>query len=116
MRNAVLVQVSPVRATLYRQGADGTVYNRFHLKAANRSGTEQTVVLGIEELPGTHFEGFENAVIVNAAQTQDFDFEIAAPVVAGLTPGVNHFRLTSRVGNEKESFDETFITPFKDSK
>jgi len=116
MRNAVLVQVSPVRATLYRQGADGTVYNRFHLKAANRSGTQQTVVLGIEGLPGTHFEGFENAVIVNAAQTQDFDFEIAAPVVAGLTPGVNHFRLTSRVGNEKESFDETFITPFKDSK
>jgi polyferredoxin len=116
MRNAVLVQVSPIRATLYRQGADGTVYNRFHLKAANRSRTQQTVVLGIDGLPGTRFETFENAVVVNPAQTQEFDFEIAAPLTAGLAPGVNHFRLTSRVGNEKDSFDETFITPFKDSK
>jgi len=116
MRNAVLVQVSPVRATLYRQGADGTVYNSFHLKAANRSSTQQTVVLGIEGLPGARFEGFENAVVVNAAQTQDFDFEIAASVAAGLAPGVNHFRLTSRVGNTTDSFDETFIMPFKDSK
>ena len=116
MRNAVLVQVSPVRATLYRLGPNGTVYNRFHLKAANRRGTQQTVVVGIEGLPGAHFEGFENAVVVTPAQTRDFDFEIAAPAGARLAPGVNHFRLTSRVGNEKDSFDETFIMPFEDSK
>ena len=116
MRHAVLVQVAPVRATLYRQDANGTVYNRFHLKAANRSNKQQTVVLSIEGLPGTRFEAFENAVVVNAGQTFDSDFEISASPAAGLAAGVNHFRLTSRVGNERDAFDETFITPFKDSK
>ena len=115
MRHTVLVQISPIRATLYRREKDGTVYNSFHLKAANRSRQQQTVVLGIENLAGTHFASFENAVVVEPGQTLDRDFEIAAPPGTGLAPGVNHFRMASRVGNEKESFDETFITPFTDS-
>jgi len=115
MRHAVLVQISPLRATLYRQEKDGTVYNSFHLKAANRSSQQQTVVLGIDGLAGTHFVSFENAVVVGPGQTVDRDFEIGAPSSAGLIAGVNHFQLVSRVGNERDSFDETFITPFKDS-
>jgi polyferredoxin len=115
MRHTVLVQISPVRATLYRQEKDGTVYNRFHLKAANRSPQQQTVVLGIDSLPGAHFVAFENAVVVGPGQTVERDFEIAAAPGAGPIAGVNHFSLSSRVGSERESFDETFITPFKDS-
>ena len=115
MRHAVLVQIAPVRATLYRQDKDGTVFNSFRLKLANRSRQQQTVVLAVEGLPGTHFVSFENAVVVNAGQTLERDFEIAAPPSAALAAGVNHFRLTSRVGNEREWFDETFITPFQDS-
>ncbi len=116
MRHAMLVQVAPVRASLYRQDKDGTVYNTFHLKAANRSHEQQTIVLAIEGLSGTHFVSFENAALVNPGQTFERDFEIAAPASASLPPGVNHFRLVSRVGGEQDSFDETFITPFQDSR
>jgi cytochrome c oxidase accessory protein FixG len=115
MRHSVLVQIAPVRATLYRVDKDGTVYNTFRLKAANRSHQQQTVVLGIEGLTGIHFSSFENAVVVSPGQTLERDFEIAAAPGSGLIAGVNHFSLSSRVGNERESFDETFITPFKDS-
>jgi len=115
MRHAVLVQISPLRATLYRQDKDGTVYNRFHLRAANRTNKQQTLVLEIDGLPGTQFVSFENAAAIDAGQTLDREFEIAAPPPIALSAGVNHFRLISRVNNERESFDETFITPFKDS-
>ena len=115
MRHAVLVQISPVRATLYRLDKNGTVYNTFRLKAANRSHQQQTVVLGIEGLAGIHFSSFENAVVVGPGQTLERDLEIAAPPAAGMGAGVNHFRLVARAGNERDSFDETFITPFKDS-
>ena len=116
MRHALLVQIAPIRATLYRQDNDGTVYNTFHLKVANRGRQQQTVVLGMEGLAGTRFVGFENALVVAGGQSLERDFEIAAPPSAGLAPGVNHFQLVSRAGNERESFDETFITPFKDSR
>ncbi len=115
LRRAVLVQIAPIRATLYRQDQDGTVYNRFRLKIANRSNQQQTVVLGIEDLPGAKFASFENAVVVSGGQALEREFEIAAPRSAGVAPGVNHFRLTSRVGNESDAVEQTFITPFKDS-
>ncbi len=116
MRRAVLVQISPVRETLYRLDQSGTVYNRFQLKVANRSHQQQTVVLGIEGLPGTNFVSFENAVVVDGGQTLEREFEIAAPSSAPLIAGVNHFRLVSRVGSEKDAVEETFITPFKASR
>src|SRR5208337_4906255 len=43
MRRAVLVQISPDRSTLYRLGKDGTVYNHFRFKAANRGHAQATV-------------------------------------------------------------------------
>ena len=116
MRRAVLVQISPVRETLYRLDQSGTVYNRFRLKVANRSHQQQTVVLGIDGLPGTNFVAFENAVVVDGGQTLEREFEIAAPSSAPLIAGVNHFRLVSRVGSEKDAVEETFITPFKASR
>ena len=116
MRRAVLVRIAPDRTTMYRLDNNGTVYNRFRLQIANRSAQQQTVVLGIEGLPGTDFAAFENAVVVNAGQSLQREFEIAAPPSAPLAAGVNHFRLVSRVGNEKDVAEETFITPSKDSR
>jgi len=50
-------------------------------------------------------------LVVNGGQTLEREFEIAAPASAPLAPGVNHFRMVSRVGNDRDSVDETFITP-----
>jgi cytochrome c oxidase accessory protein FixG len=116
MRRAVLVEVLPMRATLYRQDAQGAVYNRFRLKVANRSHQQQIVVLTIEGLPETSFVSFENGVVINGGQSLEREFEIAAPPSAALSPGVNHFQLVSRMGNERDSIPETFIMPFKDSR
>ena len=114
MRRAVLVRIAPDRTTMYRLGKDGTVYNRFRLQVANRGHEQAIAQLSIEGLPRTAFMDFENAVVVAAGQTIQQEFEIQAPPSAALAPGVNHFRIISRVGNEKDVFEETFITPTKD--
>jgi cytochrome c oxidase accessory protein FixG len=116
VRRAVLVRIAPDRTTMYRLGKDGTIYNRFRLQVANRGHEQAIAQLSIEGLPGTSFASFENAVVVAAGQTVQQEFEIEAPPSASLAPGVNHFRLISRVGNEKDVFEETFITPSKDSR
>lgn len=116
MRRAVLVRIAPDRATMYRLGTDGTVYNRFRLQMANRGHQQAIAQLSIEGLPGATFAQFENAVIVSPGQTVQTEFEIQAPSSSTLLPGVNHFRLVSQVGNEKDVFEETFITPTKDSR
>lgn len=116
MRRAVLVGIAPVRTTMYRLGPDGTVYNRFRLQLANRGHAQAIAQFSIEGLPGTVFSGFENAVVVNAGQTVQQEFEIAAPGSAHIPAGVNRFRLIATVGNEKDVFEETFITPSQDSR
>src|SRR6266496_1606441 len=116
MRREVLVEIAPMRDTLYRRDSQGAVYNRFHLKAANRSSRQQTVVLAIDGLTGVKFASFENAVVVTGGQTLEREFEIAAPPLAPLQPGVNHFRLLSRVGNESSSSEQTFIMPYDSSR
>jgi cytochrome c oxidase accessory protein FixG len=115
MRRAVLVRISPDRTTMYRVGKDGTVYNRFRMQVANRGHEQAIAQLSIDGLPGTSFAGFENAVVVAAGQTVQEEFEIQAPTSANLSPGVNHFRIVSKVGNDQDIFEQTFITPTKDS-
>ena len=115
MRRVVLVRIAPDRTTMYRVGKDGTVYNRFRLQIANRGYEQAIAQLSIDGLPGTSFAGFENAVVVAAGQTVQEEFEIQAPPSANVPPGVNHFRIVSRVGNDRDIFEETFITPAKDS-
>jgi len=115
MRHAVLVQVSPDRTTLYRVDKDGTVYNRFRLKASNRGREQATLILGIEDLPSAELVATERALVISPDTTLQRDFEIAVPASAGVAHGVNHFRLTSKVGQEQESFPETFITPFEEA-
>jgi len=115
MRRAVLVRVAPDRTTMYRLGKDGTVYNRFRLQVANRGHGQAIAQFSIEGLPDASFANFENAVVVSAGETVQTEFEVQASSKAALAPGVNHFRLISRVGDETEVFDETFITPVRDS-
>jgi hypothetical protein len=116
MRRTVLVRIAPDRSALYRTGKDGTVYNRFRVQIANRGHVQAIAQFSIENLPGTRLDDFENAVVVTPGQTVEREFEIAAPPSAPLVPGVNHFRLVSRVGNETDVEEETFITPFADSR
>ena len=116
MRRPVLVRLAPDRTTLYRVGKDGTVYNRFRLSASNRSRAQATLILSIVDLPGAHFEQIENAVVVNPGETLQKDFEIAVPPSAHAEPGVNHFRLVSQVGADRDSSSETFIMPFEEGK
>lgn len=116
MRRPVLIRLTPDRTTLYRLGKNGTVYNRFRLNAANRGRTQATVILAIEDLPGARFEQSENAIVVNPGEALQRDFEIAVPPSAGAAPGVNHFRLTTRVGVDRDSLPETFIMPFEGSR
>ena len=116
MRRAVLVRIAPDRTTMYRLGKDGTVYNRFRLQVANRGSEQAIAQLSIEGLAGATFTNFENAVVVSGGQTVQTEFEIQTASSAGVAPGVNHFRLISRVGNESDVFEETFITPSTDSR
>jgi cytochrome c oxidase accessory protein FixG len=116
MRRAVLVRIAPDRTTMYRVGKDGTIYNRFRVQVANRGHVQAIAQFSIEGLPGTRFSDFENAVVVDPGQMMQREFEIAAPPSVSLAPGVNHFHLVSRVGNETDSEEETFITPFADSR
>jgi cytochrome c oxidase accessory protein FixG len=116
MRRAVLVRIAPDRTTMYRLGKDGTVYNRFRLQVANRGREQAIAQLSIEGLAGATFTNFENAVVVSGGQTVQTEFEIQTAPSGGVAPGVNHFRLISRVGDEGDVFEETFITPSTDSR
>jgi cytochrome c oxidase accessory protein FixG len=115
MRRSVLVRIAPDRTTMYRLGPDGTVYNKFRVQVANRGHEQAIAQFSIEGLPGTAFAGFENAIVANAGETVNREIEVAAPPSANLPPGVNHFRLVSRVGHDTDTAEETFITPVKDS-
>ncbi len=114
MRRTVLVRIAPDRTTMYRLDKDGTIYNRFRLQVANRGRVQAIAQLSIEGLPGASFSNFLNAVIVMPGQTVQEEFDIQAPALAKLPAGVNHFRIISVVGNEKDVFEETFITPTVD--
>ena len=111
MRRTVLVRIPPDRATMYRLGGDGTIYNRFRLQAANRGHQQATLILSIEGLPGARFDSIDSAVVLSPGQNLQREFEIAVPASAGVPQGVNHFRILSRAGAEHDEFDETFITP-----
>jgi cytochrome c oxidase accessory protein FixG len=116
MRRPVLVRLAPDRATLYRLAKDGTVYNSFRLSASNRSPARATLLLSIDDLPGARLEQMPATLVLNPGDTLQRTFEIAAPPSAHLSPGVNHFRFTSQVGPDHDSFPETFIMPFEGGK
>jgi len=113
MRDNVLVKIAPVRATLYRIGDDGQIYNKFRMTVANRQGKEAELSLALEHLPNARID-LQQPLKLAAGQEMQLEFEIAAPDLA-LPAGVNHFEIVSRVlpSNEQTKTSMTFITPTK---
>ena len=111
MRRPVLVQISPVRATLYR--LDGSqVYNKFHYSIANRGHARAAVVFSIDQLTAAHLTIAQNPVPVAEGQTVQGDFEIARPLAAAKEE-VEHFRIAANPvgGGAGDQFPMTFLSP-----
>ncbi len=111
MRRAVLVEISPVRATLYRV-ADGQVYNRFRFTLANRGGARSAVVFALENLPAATLAMGSNPVNVEPGKTVQGEFEIARPL-ASSGHEVDHFTIAATPvgGGKPEEFPTTFLSP-----
>ena len=116
MRNNVMVRISPVRAKLYREGADGTIYNTFRMTVANRQRRPAEVTIDLGGLTSAKMD-LPQPLQLGAGETVEKVFEIAVPANK-LPGGVNHFEISSLAtpGEERSSFPMTFITPAKSVK
>jgi cytochrome c oxidase accessory protein FixG len=112
MRRAVLVQLSPERATLYRLDDAGAVYNQFRVKIANRSSKRAEISFTAEGLPGARILAEQNPVAVEPGATAERKFEVTAARFAG-AQDVNYFRIVVKAApiGEQETFEETFLMP-----
>jgi cytochrome c oxidase accessory protein FixG len=112
MRRDVLVRMSPVRATLFRVGDDGRIYNTFRVTVANRGSEHAIVFLSLDGLPGASVPAEASAIPVEPGEQATAEFEVAVSPAA-LPPGVNHFAFVQKTspGDETDSFPMTFITP-----
>ena len=110
MRRTVLVQVQPVRAKLYRVGEDGAIYNRFRLKLVNRGSEATKAAFSVEGLPGSRLTFETNPIPLQAGETLEREFEIAALPFAGASE-VNHIQLVMRAGDAEDRFEQTFLMP-----
>ena len=117
MRRAVLVQLAPERATLYRLDNSGQVFNKFRLKIANRGAQPASVAISSEGLPNARILVPVNPIVVEPGATSEQFFEIATVPFAG-SQDVNHFRIVvaTTPGADRQSFDETFIMPVERTK
>jgi polyferredoxin len=111
MRSNVLVKIMPVRATLFRIGDDGQVYNRFRMTIANRQSAETEVKLSLRNLPNAQIL-LAQPLKLKAGETIQQEFEISVPP-ATLPESINHFQIESRAepDGDIENFEMTFITP-----
>jgi cytochrome c oxidase accessory protein FixG len=111
MRRAVLVQISPERASLYR--LEGSrVYNKFRFTIANRGHARSAVIFSLEQLPAATLAISQNPVAVEAGQTAQGEFEISRPLASG-TQEVVHFQIAASPvgGGPADSFPMTFLSP-----
>lgn len=110
MRHAVLVRISPDRATLYRTGSDGRIYNKFRYTLANRSRKSAAVIFAIDHLTGGAMA--MDPVTLKPGQSVEGEFEISMP--AGHRADlVTHFEIrTSTIPEQAtDNFPMTFIAP-----
>ena len=112
MRRAVLVQISPVRATLYRIGPDGRIYNQFLYRIANRGSKPGAVVFAIQQLPGASLAMPVNPVPVRPGESVQGDFEISRPT-GRRDELVSHFTILTNTVPDQESgaMPMTFLAP-----
>ena len=110
MRRAVLVQINPERATLYRLDK-GRVYDRFRFKVANRSHGRSAVVFSLDQLPAATLAMARNPVPVEAGQTEQGEFEISRPLESARQE-VEHFSIVATpLGGPADVFPMTFLSP-----
>ena len=116
MRHSVMVTIAPNRATLYRKGEDGDIYNTFRMTLANRGKTDATVSLSLN-LPNGKINLPSNEIPVKAGDSIQQEFEISVPAKS-LELEVNHFEITAVASpeNTKDTFQETFIMPVETKK
>ena len=112
MRRAVLVQIAPVRATLFRVGADGRIYNQFRYRIANRGSKPGEVVFSLGQLPDGVLVMPANPIGAKPGESVQGDFEIARPA-GPRNEMVTHFNiLTNTVPNQESgSIPMTFLEP-----
>ena len=116
MRHSVMVTIAPNRATLYRKGEDGMIYNTFRMTLANRGNKDSTVSLSLD-LPNGKINLPSNEIPVKAGDSIQQEFEISVPAKS-LELEVNHFEITAVANpeNTKDTFQETFIMPVETKK
>ena len=116
MRHSVLVYIAPNRATLYRIGDDGLIYNTFRMTLANRGSGDSTVTLS-HNLQNGKINLPSNEISLKAGETIQKEFEISVPAKS-LNEEVNHFEIISIANPEgtKDIFKETFIMPLETKK
>jgi len=112
MRHAVLVQIAPVRATLYRVDESGRVFNRFRYSIANRSHRPSAVIFTIRQLPEATLALDGNPVRVAPGGTTQGEFEISTPPKSQ-SELVRHFTIeTSTIPDQvRDTFPMTFLAP-----
>jgi polyferredoxin len=112
MRHSVLVQVAPVRATLYKLEADGRVSNRFRYSLSNRSPRPAAVIFSIQHLPGATLALSPNPIPVQPGATMQGEFEIWRPGGSVRDP-VSHFTIVSSTVPDQvtDSIPMTFLGP-----
>lgn len=117
MRHNVLVRVLPDRATLYRIGDDGRVYNTFRMTLANRGRTDAAVALEIRGLPDAELKLPSSTIAISAGESVEQRFEISVPASQSAIE-VNHFDIVSTVSPDgtTDTFNETFIMPLENLK
>jgi len=111
-RRAVLVRVDADRATLYRTGSDGRIYNHFRYSIANRSRKQAAVVFSLADLPGAKLALPANPAVVGAGATVQGDFDISAPP-GGHRDMVTHFNIIASTIPDAvtDRYPMTFISP-----
>ncbi|MGJ5816295.1 4Fe-4S dicluster domain-containing protein [Paludibaculum fermentans] len=111
MRRTILVQLQPVRTSMFRLGSDGTVYNTFRVKLSNRGSSDASVAFWLEGLPSGALTLQPSPVPLKAGETIDRQFEVAVRPFAGANE-VNRFRILASTGEkDPEVFEETFLMP-----
>ena len=101
-----------MRATLYRIGPDGRVYNQFRYRIANRGSKAGAVIFSIQHLPGASLAMLSNPVRVQPGESATGDFEISRP--AGRRDElVSHFTILTNTVPDQESdaIPMTFLAP-----
>jgi cytochrome c oxidase accessory protein FixG len=112
MRETVMIELQPVRTTMYRLDGTGAVYNRFRVRLVNRGSDAVLVGFGTEGLPGARVGFDPNPIALKPGDVVEREFEVSAFKWRG-SQDVNHFRIVASLSGSSgpQRFEETFLMP-----